>query len=190
MCLPYSPAVALASPDIFFSVDHHQECRRLASRVVGTLSSHVTTRIPHEAMLVHPNHIASHPTQPRCIWNATPVTIALLWRCALHMKSAPQAPRRPHNRNSDRFVCRHSAHLLCLRCRIQRLRPLLAIDHTVCSRNEPSPASEHSVRELVSSNPLAAIQVLYLPVGGAIGTAVVDSSLLRNRAAIVDVTCI
>lgn len=32
------------------------------------------------------------------------------------------------------------------------------------------------------------LQYMYLPIGGAIGTAV-DSSLLRHRAAIADVTC-
>lgn len=32
------------------------------------------------------------------------------------------------------------------------------------------------------------LQYMYIPIGGAIGTAI-DSSLLRHRAAIADVTC-
>ena len=50
--LEHSFVAALATPVIFSSDDQHRERRRLASRVDGTLSSHVTTRIPHEAMLV------------------------------------------------------------------------------------------------------------------------------------------
>ena len=50
--LDHSFVAGLATPVIFSSDDQHRECRRLASRVDGTLSSHVTTRIPHEAMLV------------------------------------------------------------------------------------------------------------------------------------------
>ena len=50
--LDYSSVAGLATPVIFSSDDQHRERRRLASRVDGTLSSHVTTRIPHEAMLV------------------------------------------------------------------------------------------------------------------------------------------
>jgi hypothetical protein len=46
----------------------------------------------------------------------------------------------------------------------------------------------HAVAGITYRITTAHLQYMYLPIGGAIGTAV-DSTLLRHRAAIADVTC-
>jgi hypothetical protein len=133
--------------------------------VDGTLSSHVTTRIPHEAMLV-PSwlHIqrGHAPSWARCV-----LMIAHLWRCALHevglsKRLAVSRPSTQSELGSRRLpaqhstaqhstaqhstaqhsTAQHSTASPALPYRIRCMRLVSVIDHTVCSRDGPSRKSE------------------------------------------------